>query len=86
MMPANKLAKYIVQQAHGQRGRHFSVLEAYGQPVPFPYHWRIKNARGVTFPRDQTETAEAWSSKRCSPDISSVTTPAAATDSKQAAP
>jgi hypothetical protein len=60
MMAAAKLAEYIVQQARGKRGRHFSVLEDYGQPVPFLYHWKRKNCRGVTFPRGQGKEAEAW--------------------------
>jgi hypothetical protein len=58
---ARKIAKYLVQRARGKQSKHFFVVEGYGQPpVPFPYHWRFKNACGVTFPRDHIDAAEEW--------------------------
>jgi hypothetical protein len=57
---AHSIAKYLVSQARGQRGRSFSVLEEKSRPVPFSYHWRCMNARGVTFQHNQLNAAEAW--------------------------
>jgi len=40
------------------RNIHFSVSD--DKPPPFPTHWRYKGSWGVSFPRRETATAEAW--------------------------
>ena len=58
----HQIAEYIVACALRVTTRkiHLSVL--YGRELPaFPYHWKYKNAVGVSFPAVQTwNSIEAW--------------------------
>src|SRR5258708_5315472 len=58
---AERTTKYLVRGwGNGKRKLHFRVLEEKGRSVPFEYHWKRKNIRGVIFERDDLAGAEAW--------------------------
>ena len=58
---AVRIARYLVRGWSGFRGKlYLMVLEEKGTPVPFEWHWKRKNIRGVVFEPNDVTRAEAW--------------------------
>lgn len=58
---ANRIASRMVEDAYyaGKRKMYFCVL-CDERPLTFPFDWRRKNIRGVSFPLTARGGAEAW--------------------------